>query len=384
MKTNLLLALSAPLLLVACTRCTPEPVLPGMLSVMSYNLQTMFDPVDQGTEYDDFSVADGTWSADAYAARLEAVASVIESSPATEGGGLPDVLVVQEAENLRVLKDLADELGGYPTVVCSPDEEGALRCGVLSRFPLVSARAHRAVSDASLDAGSAGGHSGRFMLDVELDVDGHRLVVLAVHLKSKLGGAAETEAERAAGMVLAALVAERRLAENSGAAVIIAGDFNENPDEYDRVSGAYPTAVMPAGAGTGRWLRVDGASTSFSGAAGVAGIGAGLAGATDGVRGAGDDAAEPGNLPSIIFYNPWDEAGGYSYRYDGEEERIDMILVSPSVADGTAWLAFESFTAEPPDFATDSRGNPLGWRASTGTGYSDHLPVRASFRVMPD
>lgn len=332
------------LTLAACARCGGEPG-SDSITILSYNLQTLFDPVDQGGEYEGFSVVEGEWSERAYKSRLAALASGIVSAV---GGAGPEVVVVQEAENLRVLRDLAAEAGGYPYALASPDEESALACGILSRLPVLAFRAHRVRSP-------EGGPPSvpRLVLEAELGVEGRSLVVLATHWKSKLGGAEETEEERRRAAAFVGALAAVRLAERPGLALVVAGDLNTNPDEYERVGGAYPTALMRAGAGDGPWLLI----------------------------GRRDELSSPGARP-LVLYEPWLDADGYSYRYDGEDERIDHLLLSPALAEGTgcAWR-LERFSAEPPDFLVSAEGTPLRWDSRTGSGYSDHLPI--SIRLSP-
>lgn len=332
-------------LLGSCTSCAIPAIgelfgARGGITVMSYNLQTLFDPVDQGGEYEEFRVEGGSWGDEAYGLRLAALASSIRSAPDTgEARGGPDIVVVQEAENGRVLRDLAEAAGPYPYVVSSPDEDAILSCGILSRWPPLSAKAHRARPE-------DGSSSPRFILEVDLDVDGRRLAVIAVHLKSKLGGAAETEAERMAAASLISDIVSARLSADPSLALIVAGDFNENPDEHDRVGGSYRTALMPAGSGDGPWLAIA-------------------------------DSPEAASADPLALYCPWEEGGGYSYRYEGEEERIDQLLMSPALARGSGCaFKFEGFSAEPPEFAVDSAGNPLRWNQGARSGYSDHLPIR--------
>jgi len=318
---------------------------------MSYNLQTLFDPVDQGGEYEEFRVATGAWSEALYRTRVEALASsILASGIPGSRDGRPDVVVVQEAENARVLRDLAEAAGGYKYIASSPAEDASLGCGILSRFPFAALKAHRVRAP---DDGPSS--VPRFMLEAELDADGRRLVVIAAHLKSKLGGAAETEPERRAAAAFVSALVAARLASAPSLAVIVAGDFNENPDEHDRVGRAYPTALMPPDSGPGSWLLIAGDKGS---------------------------ATSAGGPP--VLYCPWEEAGGYSYRYRGSEERIDQLLLSAgTVAGDDCPFRFEAFSAVPPEFIVDPEGSPLGWNARTGSGYSDHLPIRVRLAFSP-
>lgn len=331
------------LTLSACVRCGSAGAgAPGTITVMSYNLQTLFDPVDQGGEYEDFSVANGSWNEDLYRLRIAALASAIVA--AVPGG--PEVLVVQEVENQRVLEDLAGAAGGYPYLALSPAEEAALACGLASRLPLLSVRAHRYRS-----SGDGPSSVPRYLLECELDAGGQVLYVLAAHWKSKLGGAQATEPERRAAAVLAATVIRARLEAEPSAIVILAGDLNENPDEFALAGGAYPTALMPVEEGPGPWLSI----TSLA-----------------------DEASADGP----VMYCPWEDYGGYSYLYAGVPERIDHLLLSPGLmGEGTPRLA--SFSADPPDFLVGALGNPLGWSSRLASGYSDHLPIRVTLRLAP-
>lgn len=340
--------------MTACIGCRSVPVGGGPVVVMSYNLQTLFDPVDQGGEYAEFRVSTGAWDEARYKARLASLAaSVLSAGGRGRLGDGPDVLVVEEAENLRVLRDLAAAAGGYSSIIGSPDEEAVVACGVLSRFPVVAARAHRIRPPDGVPTSVP-----RYALEVELSVDGHRLVIIGTHWKSKLGGAQQTEPERQAAAVFINALVSSRLAADPALALVVAGDFNENPDEFERVEKVWPTALMPAEAGAGPWLLITGSRD-----------GACLPG--------------PGATP-LVLYCPWDDGGGYSYLFQGNAERIDQLLLSPSlVADPAAALRFESFSAEPPQFTVDASGTPLAYNPRLGSGYSDHLPIRIGIAVGP-
>jgi endonuclease/exonuclease/phosphatase family metal-dependent hydrolase len=328
--------------LLACVCCDSSLASADTITVMSYNLQTLFDPVDQGGEYEDFSVVDGSWNEDLYRIRIAALASAIVA--ASPGG--PDVLVVQEVENRRVLQDLAEAAGGYPYLVLSPAEESILVCGIASRLPLRAVRAHRYHS-----AGDGPSSVPRHLLECELETGGQVLYVLAAHWKSKLGGASETEPERQAAAVLAGAVIRARLLAEPPAALILAGDLNENPDEFVLVGGTYPTALMPADQGPGPWLSITGLASESA----------------------------PGRP---VMYCPWNDYGGYSYLYAGKPERIDHLLLSPGLV-GAGLPRLVAFSAEAPAFLLDSQGQPLGWKSRLASGYSDHLPIRVTIRLLP-
>ncbi len=340
-KTISLLFLAA--LITALAGCAAAATAPKTLTLISYNLMTLFDPVDQGGEYDGWQVSKGEWDETRYKARLANTAAAILG---LQPGG-PDILVTVEAENRRVLQDLAEKLGGYLVIIASPEEKALLSCGVLSRYPLRQARAHLATPPSDIADSIP-----RYMLEAELDVAGRRLVILAAHWKSKLGGAAETEKSRRFAADLARRIMLERLAEDSSVGIILAGDLNENPDEFELVDREYPTALMPASMAAGPGLYISGDPED--------------ARSVDG---------------ELVLFSPWEQAGGYSYKYAGKEERIDHILLSPNLLNGTSFR-FESFSAEPPAFLVDEKGQPIRWNQAGNSGYSDHLPLRLVLAVV--
>lgn len=337
-----LLSLVLPACLAACGSCSMEPRPAAAVNVMSYNLMTFFDPIDHGGEYDDFKAAAG-WNEAAYRRRLKNAASAVLG--AAPGG--PDLLALQEIENERALEDLAEELGGYPYALMAKDRPAALSCALLSRYPALSLRAHRALPPPGSPASVP-----REILEAEIDLGGAALILFICHWKSKLGGAAETESERRAAAALLNALVSARLRADPGAAVVIVGDLNENPDEFERVGRAYPTALMPAETGPGPWLLL---------------------------------AAEPesASRSGPIFFSPWSaDADGYSYLYGDEPERIDHFLLAPGAAAGSSF-GFGGFDASPPAFLVDELGRPLAWSTRSGSGYSDHLPIRLTLERLP-
>lgn len=314
------------------------------VSVLSYNVLSLFDPVDDGTEYSDFSVAAGTWDEARYRRRLENLGRVVlegtKGMLATRG---PDVLCLVEVENLRVLEDLRDgplRSAGYRYVAMSPAPGAAINSGLLSRLPIRELRAHAICGSSTL--------RGRNLLEAELDVDGLRLDLLVCHWKSKLEGAEATEEQRREAAALVASRAAALLAADPEASVVACGDFNENPDEYLLTGKRYATALMPP------------AEPVSSGTACL------LVAMEPGE--AGFRGARP------VFYSPWSSSGGFSYAYKGERERIDGFLLSGTLLAGRA-LSYRSFSVVDAPFLLDASGLPLRWSSYSGTGYSDHLPI---------
>ena len=113
------------------------------VKITSYNIQTFFDSVTTGTEYDDFRGSKSSWSEDKYKTRLNRLCAMIESINS-------DIFVFQEIENALVLQDISNNLKVqsdpsryYSHAVFVPSRDGALGCAVMSRFPILSCSSHQ-------------------------------------------------------------------------------------------------------------------------------------------------------------------------------------------------------------------------------------------------
>ncbi|HOX32021.1 MAG TPA: endonuclease/exonuclease/phosphatase family protein [Spirochaetales bacterium] len=316
------------------------------LSLLSYNVHNLFNAVDEGSEYPEFSLASGRWDEARYRSRLAAVGKAVGA--ALPEGRWPDILCLEEVENEAVLRDLAAgplKAGAYRYLGMAPAPGSPVNCGILSSRPLAGLKAH------CLASGIPGrAVEGRCLLEARVEAGGTSLILFVLHWKSKLGGAEASEALR---REAAALLAERvglALDADPGALVLACGDFNEGPDEYLRVGRRYPTALLPqpeAGPGPG------GPRILVTFEAACAGRASG---------------GEP------VLYSPWAEGSGYSYSYQGGRERIDGFLLSAGLVDGRG-LDFRGFSAVDAAFLLDAEGNPLAWSPSVPGGYSDHLPI---------
>ncbi|HRY72369.1 MAG TPA: endonuclease/exonuclease/phosphatase family protein [Spirochaetia bacterium] len=346
-----LAALAALSPLCACPLAGPRPGEDSLL-VMSYNVKSLFDAVDSGSEFPEFSVAEGRWDEARYKRRLSLLAEVILAAAPGKRG--PDLLCLAEIENRGVLRDLAAgplKGSGYRETALVEAPGQAFQCGLVSRLPLLSLKAHGL---------SAGGSEGRYLLEAEVAWEdsgrgspgpgkpaARPLVVFVCHWKSKVGGAEATEAERREAAALLAGRAAARLAADPACELLACGDFNESPDEYLRTGMRYATALWPDSAGA-----PPGPALVVAGEPGRAGLGEGRA----------------------ALYSPWAAAAGCSYVHEGREERIDGFLLGPGLLDGEG-LSLSAFAPMDEAFLLGSDGAPRAWSSSSGSGYSDHLPL---------
>jgi len=159
------------------------------VSIVAYNVKSLFDAVDDGTEFPEFSVAKGKWDEARYKIRLSNVAAaVLASTPDVGSPPGPDILCLEEIENEKVLEALRTgplAPARYRYAAIAPAEGGPFSVCALSRLPILASSCHYAATPA--------GRAGRDLLELEFDALGRRLFVLACHWKSKSGGAEETE-----------------------------------------------------------------------------------------------------------------------------------------------------------------------------------------------
>ena len=345
---------------LSASRCASSlsPARSREVSIVAYNVKSLFDAVDDGTEFREFSVAKGKWDDARYKIRLQRVAEAVFAAlpdgtrPRGSAPG-PDLLCLEEIENGSVLEALRTgplAKARYRYAAIASAEGGPFSVCALSRLPILSTSCHSAAIGKI--------RSGRDVLELELDVGGRHLFVFGCHWKSKSEGGEVTEAlRRETAALLCSLVSER-LAKDPAAEVVVCGDFNESPDEYLRVKKRYATAFMP----------VEAAASSSQAAISNALPDRLL------VASSAPETKPFGSSGELVLYSPWVESGGYSYSFRGSRERLDGFLLSPGLLDEVG-LRFKRFSSVEAFFLVDEKGAPVAWPGTGTTGYSDHLPI---------
>jgi len=320
------------------------------ITILCYNVQNFFDDVDQGTEYRDYDPGLGSWGAEEVEKRLQAVAEVVRRS----AFGWPDVLALQEVENVELLNRLCDGplwRGQYLYRALVPVKGQAFHCAVASRYPISRVGAwHPEEGD---------GGPQRVILEAEIGFPDGRLYLFNAHWKSKLGGVPSTEeARRAAAAALGKRLAAI-LREEPAADVVVVGDLNENLREPELEELGIPGALAvldSASMCSERTLYLTGEPPARS--------------------------LEGGCL---LLYEPWfevDEAERWSYVYQGEPQTPDHVLLSAGLFDGEG-LVYRTggFRVVRLPFLLGSRkGYPVAAKED-GSGYSDHLPLLVRLRI---
>jgi len=341
----------------------------GSLAIMTWNIQALFDGVEHGTEYDDYSES-ADWNREKYRGRVNVIARAVDGMERK-----PDVIALQEVESETVIADLAAELSArnYNWTHFATIPGSALGLGLLSRFPLSGARAHAVTVE--------GESAPRPMLEARVTVaTGGSLALFNCHWKSKLGGDDATESIRRA----SARIIVRRLRELAEAEpdlpVIVMGDLNENYDEFYRRSGAAISALLPddprAAEFTGLYGLADGSYT----AATIAGL------QKDFIVICKNKPPVTRYFPAGVaaLYSPWAaELQDGSYYYKNNWETIDHFLLSPQLFDGIGWDFEGCAVVNYPPFVS-AKGFPVAYNPRTGSGLSDHLPLLLFLKMQDE
>ncbi len=306
---------------------------------MSWNVQNLFDGTHDGNEYPEFDPLRGAWDERLYLRRLERVGrAVLEAVP-----GGPDLLVLQEIEHEGILDDLAEgplRRAGYEWRLAAPGE-GAIRCGVLSRYPILKTKA--------AECGAWRERPLRTVLAFTAETPQGDVEVIALHWKSPWDGKKETEeARRIEASVVDSLI-RGSLSGRPQADVIALGDLNTNGDGEIR-----PAALAP-------W-------PSFSDAEG-----------TDAVLYRTSAAAEAGlRSGKLILFDPEPSSGPPgTYWFRGGWERPDRALLTAGMLDDAGPRFLSCRTAA--GAAADHNGRPVRWMTDKEEGCSDHLPLILTF-----
>jgi len=359
------------------------------VTIVSWNVENLFDGSDNGFEYDEFKSSAG-WTNEKYQARLNGIRGVIDDQLK------PDILCLIEVENQRVLEDLVKLLKtDYPWSFFAGAPGSSVGLGLLSRFPFSEAQVHSIYfSEGSLP---------RPVAEVRVETGSGPLVILAGHWKSKLGGAEETEQMRRAEAGIIARRIGEIAAEDPAIPVIVLGDLNECHDEFEKIDSAYVCALLPDTPEAAAMVAAAKASGTANDTEAVkdakASKAAGSARAARTARASDSALALSGALrPDFqdyliisgekpprtkffdnakgVVYSPWleypDSQGSYYYRYGWET--IDHFLLNTALFDNNGW-EYESFgvAAEPP--LITAGGRPNAYNPKTGNGFSDHLPI---------
>jgi len=327
-------------LFIYCLLLLPLLLYPKSIKIASYNVENLFDMRSSGLEYRDYIPNRHNWTESMLNTKLYNLAKVICDIDA-------DVIGLQEIENEHALKSLQRVLGrvgcSYSYHAITDTKKTTVHNALLSRIPIKKRK------DIVIYRNSR--H--RSILEVDIKAD-PPMRVFVNHWKSKQG----PESKR---IPYAKALAKRLNSLPKGLEYILLGDFNSNYDEFQTISKKHNDTN------------------------GVVGINHILNSVYN------SKLVRLHNLSSTegLHCNLWLElshAQRWSHNFFGQKESIDSILIPASMRDMRGWeYVDDSFGVFKPSYLFGKRGEIRRWGYKsgkhTGKGYSDHLPIYATFNL---
>lgn len=293
-------------------------------TVVSWNVQSLFDSVDNGNEYAAFRQKQG-WSRARYNERISSLAEVLRNYDFSSA----DVIFFQEVENSTVLKDLLS---------AGLRRRGFIYYGVIDNITPISVGFISKIKPFDIIIHFA--DSQRPIMQTRFLLNGESISVFNLHAKSNLGEESENLRLRKE----YARYLNKLVASSYDEKIILLGDFNTSIrlDTLDMLSSA--AAINSSEIITRHSLPV---------------------------------ASSMDNLDYSVFYDPLlDSAmpfpGEGTYYYNGIWTLPDHILLSSSLVEFCSLLEITILS----DYTSDSEGKPDGYDTSIWRGYSDHFPLR--------
>lgn len=332
---RLLLPLALALACCSSNEGARRPETPSSLTVAFYNVENLFDAVDDPANAgdDEFTPLGRLgWTDERLERKLEDLARVIRAMDDYAG---IDILGVAEVENRAVLDRLVGEFlpaGQYSVVHAESEDERGIDVALLYRASAARATGHR------MHRVDLGDDRTRPILEVSFEREGKPFTVLVNHWPSRSGGQSESEPKRLAAARTAARVLDSLYALDASADIILMGDLNDEPGDRSVVDAL-------------------------------------------GARGYGDGELDARMINLAAPVAAADTIGSYLYR--GEWETIDQIMLSRGALDQRGLVMIEpSQTIFTPEFIRDPKADALhrpAYRTYRGPQYiggvSDHFPV---------
>lgn len=236
-KTFLHEFLSPMLTLLLLQSCIAQEALNYQVrTVAFYNLENLFDTVNDSLIFDDDRTPEGKdrWTDARYWDKIEKLARVLSGIGRETNPSPPELIGVCEVENRRVLADLVQhsllKSGDYGILhFDSPDERG-IDVALLYRkavFGPIAFKGHRLL----LQNEEGERDYTRDVLVVDGLLDGEQLYLLINHWPSRSGGEARSAPYRREAAMLNLRIMDSLARESPTPNIILMGDLNDNPTD---------------------------------------------------------------------------------------------------------------------------------------------------------
>ncbi|SHO80862.1 FIG00388595: hypothetical protein [hydrothermal vent metagenome] len=311
------------------------------LKVASYNIQNLFDLQLNGSEYPKYKPYKNGWNRGALNKKLNNISTVICDIDA-------DIIGLQEIENINSLKLLKNRLKRvgceYRYSAIANHQNSTVKTAILSRYKIIK---HREIKVS---------HSKRqrSILEAHIDINDYPLVVFVNHWKSKYHGGKESK------RVAYAKALSKRLEALKGEYILL-GDFNSNYNEYKTIEKKFNDTDSKTG--INHQLKTI----------------------------KNDKLVDINTLKKYknLHYNLWldiPKFNRWSMNFYGKKGTPDSIIIPFNMLDNSN-IEYKrgSFGVFKPQYLFTKRGYINRWEFKNhkhiGKGYSDHLPIYASFSI---
>jgi len=301
--------------------------------VASYNVENFFDLQYDKTEYKEFIPHTKSWDTISFNNKLENITQVIQDLDA-------DIIGLQEIESLKVVNSIIHKNPKYKFFSFFKNKNSAIGLALLSKYQITSS------SSIIVDKNDK---FSRNILKVHLLINNKPLIIYVNHWRSKKA----TESKR----IKYALALKNDIENHSDIDYIILGDLNSNYNEYQT-------------------FKYD---KNLNDTFGITGINQILNTTVN------ENFVQKNNIFKYnqqIHFNTWLELPKqkrYSSKFKQENNTPDNIILSSTLFDdkNISYVnnSFEVFT---PQYLFKKK-QIYRWNRSKKLGYSDHLPIFASF-----
>jgi len=314
----------------------------NILKIATYNVENLFDLHRSGHEYKEYiPFTKSNWNRRTYKTKLKNIARTIKDIDA-------DIIALQEIESLQALKDLRYQLKRdglyYQYYKIANLKDTTIKVAILSKIPFVYTHEIAVTSS----------YRYRNILEVKFKIGHEDLYLLVNHWKAKSG----PESMR---IVSAKKLLKRVKELGSDKNIIALGDFNSHYEEY----------------------KIFQRKRKHNDTGGITGI--------NHILGTihYQDKSTNVKVAPYQFYNLWYDIPSkkrYSYIFHNKKEALDNILISRNLLKKKG-LHYKEGSVMPFEKNYLFHGKYIyRWKVSRkypykhkGYGYSDHLPVVATF-----
>lgn len=309
------------------------------LKIASYNVENLFDMKNNGVEYEEYLPNKHNWTRQNFEKKLLNIAEIICDIDA-------DIIALQEIENKNVLKLLKRRLRTigcyYKYDAITHKKHSAIQLATLSKIPISSVK--------EINVNKALKY--RPILETKFLIDSKPFYVFNNHWASKHS----SESSR---VLSAKRLKKRVLSLPKSSEYILLGDFNSDYNEYQHFSRKLNNTQGLVG--INHILKTSNNQKLFK-------------------------KQEISKL-SFAHYNLWLDVPTFqrwSHDFYGKKQALDSMLLPSSLFDGKSLdYVNHSFKVFKPAYLFHKKGYVYRWQYKygrhLGKGYSDHLPIVASF-----